>query len=290
MAVEEKKRAAAEVEKWTEIEHLPKWDEEFYHVYTAKKYGKWVMLKTLRPELKGKPEYEAMIEKEFDVRYNLAHSHIIMINDFEDVPGVGRSIITDDVYGDSLRKLIDTDRLSPDILDKVLHDLVDALDYIQINHLVHHPIRPETIIFTQNVQNLKLIDVGFDQKKRLSRATTADDIYSFGKVLSELLDHIPTKKTHLRHVAEKCCSERPADRYHDIQELRIAIDNRNTNKLYVAIIVFLVAMLGLLTFLEYRQRTNSRQSAQEKKENVAPAPASHHNSIIPNIISKEYVN
>lgn len=38
--------------KWTEIEHLPEWDEEFYHVYTAKKFGKWLMLKTLRPELK----------------------------------------------------------------------------------------------------------------------------------------------------------------------------------------------------------------------------------------------
>ena len=49
--------------KWTEIEHLPEWDEEFYHVYTAKKFGKWLMLKTLRPEFKGKEEYEKMIEK-----------------------------------------------------------------------------------------------------------------------------------------------------------------------------------------------------------------------------------
>ncbi len=23
--------------KWTEIEHLPEWDEDFYEVYTAKK-------------------------------------------------------------------------------------------------------------------------------------------------------------------------------------------------------------------------------------------------------------
>ena len=38
--------------KWTEIEHLPEWDEDFYEVYTAKKHGKWVMLKTLRPELR----------------------------------------------------------------------------------------------------------------------------------------------------------------------------------------------------------------------------------------------
>ena len=43
--------------KWTEIEHLPEWDEEFYEVYTAKKHGKWVMLKTLRPEYRDKEEF-----------------------------------------------------------------------------------------------------------------------------------------------------------------------------------------------------------------------------------------
>ena len=266
---ETKKAASPEneaVERWTEIEHLPEWDEEFYLVYTAKKFGKWVMLKTLRPELKGIPEYEAMIEKEFDVRYNLAHSHIIMINDFEDVPGVGRSIITDDVYGDSLRKLIDTDKLSPEILDKVLHDLVDAIDYIQINHLVHHPIRPETIIFTENVQNLKLIDVGFDQKKRLSPTSTADDILSFGKVLSELLDHIPTKLSYLRHIADKCMAERQADRYHNIQELRLAIDRRDSNQIYIFIIIFLLAMLGLLAWLQFRQ--HSKKTANSVSSSI----------------------
>ena len=33
--------------------------------------------------------WEAMFEKEFDVRYNLAHPNIVMINDFEDIPGIG---------------------------------------------------------------------------------------------------------------------------------------------------------------------------------------------------------
>ena len=59
--------------RWTEIEHLPEWDEEFYHIYTAKKFGKWVMMKTLRPEYADDPRYQAMIEQEFDVRYSLAH-------------------------------------------------------------------------------------------------------------------------------------------------------------------------------------------------------------------------
>ncbi len=68
-------------QRWTEIEHLPEWDEEFYHIYTAKKFGKWVMIKTLRPEFKDLPEYQEMIEREFDTRYNLAHPNIVMIND-----------------------------------------------------------------------------------------------------------------------------------------------------------------------------------------------------------------
>ena len=150
-------------EKWTEIEHLPEWDEEFYDVYTARKHGKWVMLKTLKPELRDDQNYRAMIEKEFDVRYNLCHPNIVMINDFEDVPGVGMSIITDDVYGDSLRKLIDKGEVNAAILDKIVRQLPEAIAYIQENHILHHPIRPETIIFTENIRNLKLIDVGFDQ-------------------------------------------------------------------------------------------------------------------------------
>ena len=187
-------------DKWTEIEHLPEWDEEFYEVYTAKKYGKWVMLKTLRPELRDREEYRDMIEKEFDVRYNLAHPNIIMINDFEEVPGLGRCIITDDVYGDSLRKLLDRKEVTPEIKQKIVTSLVDALRYIQTNHIVHHPLRPETIIFTENIRNLKMIDVGFDQKQNLTSEDASADVYNFGKVLTEVLDATGETSGHLRAV------------------------------------------------------------------------------------------
>ena len=102
----------ADTPRWTEIEHLPEWDEEFYNIYTAKKFGKWVMIKTLKPEYRDDPAYADMIDREFDVRYNLAHPNIVMINDFEDIPGIGRCIVTDDVYGDSLRKLIREGRVT----------------------------------------------------------------------------------------------------------------------------------------------------------------------------------
>ena len=236
-------------EKWTEIEHLPEWDEEFYDVYTAKKFGKWVMLKTLKEQYRDNDEYRAMISKEFDVRYNLAHPHIVMINDFEEVPGLGRCIITDDVYGDSLRKLIDGNKVTHDTIDKITHQLVEAMEYIQTNHIVHHPIRPENIIFTENIGNIKLINVGFDQKAHLSPAEASDDIFNFGLVLTEALKAVgdPQRYAQLRKVAARCTNPDPRSRYRDIQELKLALENRSNLRLTM-LLVFLVVMLGVIAY------------------------------------------
>ncbi len=239
----------APAEKWTEIEHLPQWDEEFYHVYTAKKFGKWLMLKTLKPELRDKPECQEMIEKEFDVRYNLAHPNIVMINDFEEVPGLGRCIITDDVYGDSLAKLLKEGKVTEHHLNKVTHELVEALDYIQTNHIVHHPIRPETIIFTENIGNLKVIDVGYDQRQHLEPAEASEDIYNYGVVLSKVLDALPTKHPELSKVAERCTDKIPKHRYCDIPSLELALSGRSSNRLYILIITFLSIMVMILAWL-----------------------------------------
>ncbi|MCC8071689.1 MAG: protein kinase [Bacteroidales bacterium] len=238
-------------EKWTEIEHLPAWDEEFYDIYTAKKHGKWVMLKTLKAAYKEDPRFQAMIEKEFDVRYNLAHSNIVMINDFDFIPGVGWSIITDDVYGLSLRKLLDDHKVTDHHLQQVTHQLVDAIDYIQTNHLVHFPIRPETIIFTENIENLKLIDVGFDQRESLTPADAAEDIQRFGEVLTAILDELPDSPPRLRRVAERCTDSRR--RYKNVHELRMALAGRSDSGILVAIIAFLVVMIGLLVWLRVHQ-------------------------------------
>lgn len=235
--------------RWTEIEHLPKWDEEFYDVYTAKKFGKWVMLKTLRAEYRDKPEYQAMIEKEFDTRYNLAHPNIVMINDFEDVPGIGRCIITDDVYGDSLRSLLDERKVTREHIEKLKTQFVSALEYIQTNHIAHLPIRPERIIFTENIGNLKLIDVGFEQRPALTPEQAADDIHNFGIIILETLNRSGISDPQLRHIAERCADADTRRRFKDIQALKSAINNRRDNRLYILIICFLTAMVAVLAWL-----------------------------------------
>lgn len=236
-------------QRWTEIEHLPEWDEEFYDVYTAKKFGKWVMLKALKPQFRDDPAMQAMLEKEFDVRYNLAHPNIIMINDLEEVPELGMCIITDDVYGDSLRKLIREHKVTPAHVAKLRNQLVDAMEYIQTNHLAHHPLRPENIIFTENIGNLKLIDVGFEQRKALTPVDTSEDIYNYGLVLKEVLDASEIDDPALRRVAERCIEPDPSRRFRDIQQLRLAIAGRRSDRLYIIIIAFLAVMVLLLLWL-----------------------------------------
>lgn len=234
--------------KWSDLTLLPEWEERFYDIYTVRKHGKWVMLKALKKQFADDPKYRRMLEKEFETRYNLAHPNIVMVNDLEMVPGVGMSIITDDVYGYSLRRLIDEKRLTPKIINRLQTQLLDAMSYIQENHIVHHPITSDTIIFTEYNENLKLIDVGYDQTETLSEQDTDDDIESYGAVLDEVLDHLPASLPRLRKISRKC---REKD-FHSIPDVQLALEKRNSNQIYVFLCVFIFIMAALLVWLSLR--------------------------------------
>ncbi|MBD5418790.1 MAG: hypothetical protein HDR48_01990 [Bacteroides sp.] len=233
--------------KWSDLTLLPEWEEEYYDVYTVRKHGKWVMLKALKKEYAEDAKYLDMLEKEFETRYNLAHPNIVMVNDFEDVPGVGKAIITDDVYGYSLRRLIDEKRLTPRIVKRLQTQLLDALDYIQENHIIHHPITPESIIFTEYNENLKLINVGYDQTSSLSEQDTRQDIESYGKVLEEVLDNLPESLPRLRKIANK--AQDKAKPYRSVMDLQLDMQRRSSSTLYIFLACFIAIMLVLIFYL-----------------------------------------
>lgn len=233
--------------KWTDLTLLPEWSEKYYDVYTVRKHGKWVMLKALKAEFAADPDKARMIEQEFDTRYNLAHANIVMVNDFEEVPGIGKAIITDDVYGYSLRRLIDEKRLTPKIVHRLQTQLLDAMEYIQENHIVHDPISPENIIFTEYNENLKLINVGYDQQDRMSRHDAGEDIRNYGRVLNEVLDHLPTSLPRLRRIAQKC--EKGDKSLRTVADVQLAVERRTSAQIYYLIIAFIIVMVGLLFWL-----------------------------------------
>lgn len=235
--------------KWSDLTLLPEWGEKYYDVYTVKKHGKWVMLKALKPEYANEPMFQQMLDREFDVRYTLCHPNIVLVNDLEEVPGVGKAIITDDVYGYSLRRLIDEKRLTPKIVHRLQTQLLDAMEYIQENHVKHIPITPDSIIFTEYNENLKLTNVGFDQSDELSEQDTRADIKSYGKVINEVLDNLPTSLPKLRKIARKCEDEE--HQYRSVADLQLAMERRSSSQLYIFLCVFIAVMAGLLIWLSF---------------------------------------
>lgn len=234
-------------ERWTEIEHLPAWDEDFYDVYTARKLGKWVMLKTLKKEYRDDPRMIDMLNKEFDARYNLSHPNIVMINDFEEVPGVGLSIICDDVYGTSLRALLDKNELTDHQYRQLVTRLPMALEYIQQNHLAHKPLSPDNIIFTQEIGNLKLIDVGFDQRQALSHGDTEQDLRAYGNVMTEVLRRTGRRDSRMESIARRASN----GHFRDVQQLEMAIGGNDGIKLFSLAGIAIVAIAVVLGWLIY---------------------------------------
>lgn len=233
--------------KWSDLTLLPEWEEQFYDVYTVRKYGKWVMLKALKKEYASDPKFQDMLEKEFETRYNLAHPNIVMVNDYEDVPGVGKAIITDDVYGYSLRRLIDEKRLTPKIVHRLKTQLLDALDYIQENHIVHYPLTPDSIIFTEYNENLKLINVGYDQTSALSEQDTRADIESYGHILGEVLDNLPESLPRLRRIANKAVDK--VHPYRSFMDLQLDMHKRSSVTLYVCLAAIIALILVVVFFI-----------------------------------------
>ena len=238
--------------RWSELTLLPEWEEDIYDVYTVKKYGKWIMLKALKEQYRDDPKYKAIIEKEFDIRYNLLHPNIVVVTDFEEIPGIGRAIVTDDVYGYSLRRLIDEKRLTPKIIQRLTTQLPDAMEYMQENHIKHPPITAENIIFTEYNENLKLINVGYDHRDRLEPQDTKQDIIKYGQLINEVLDNLPEHLPKLRRVAKKAADpEGPID---SVQDLKMAISQRSRTSTIIMLLGFIIMMLGALIAITLSMR------------------------------------
>ncbi len=146
--------------------------------------------------------------------------------------------------------------MSPRSVSCILHrletQLLDAMDYIQENHLAHRSITPENIIFAERGGNLKLINVGYDHRSELSAQDTVEDIHAYGTVLNEVLDNMPGQYPRLRRIARIAAAGDPVRRFRTIPDLRLAIERKSPIAIYIYLCVFVAAMTTLLCWLAFR--------------------------------------
>lgn len=224
----------------------------FNRVVRAKRYGKWYILKSLKPEYASQTLYRQLLRKEFDVSVMLSHPNIVQTIGWEYVEGIGESIIFEYIDGQTLKDYI---KGNPSHAErkKIASELLSAMEYVNGMQTVHRDLKPANIMISKNGANLKLIDFGLSDtdsynilkhpagtekymspEQKLSAVPDCrNDIYSIGKILLEM-----NAGWAYNAVARRCC-RKMEKRYRNVGQVRAAINFRE--KLVQALSVTLMA-------------------------------------------------
>lgn len=197
-----------------------------FRMLRAKRYGRWVALKALKPEYVGNPFYEGILAKEFSIGYGLQHNGIARTLGFVALPDVGNAIESDYVDGVTLREYIAAHKpLAREEVRRIAGELCEAVGYLHSRGVTHRDLKPDNIMIESQTGLVKLIDFGcadtpdfailkspagtlryaapeqFDAGKE---ANPQADIYAIGVVFSDLLMAAKHADSRLRRIARRC--------------------------------------------------------------------------------------
>ena len=128
-------------------------------IYTATRYGRRFVLKALAPETASLTDYRLQQEQEFQLGIQLVHPNIAATYSLEEIDGVGRCIVQEWIDGETLAEWFQTSP-SKAAQERILNQLLDALEYLHSLQLVHHDLKADNILITRHGTNAKLIDFG----------------------------------------------------------------------------------------------------------------------------------
>lgn len=256
----------------------------YCRLYKAQKLGKYHILKTLKPIYKDNPLYQELLQKEFQISYPLSHPHIVHTIGFEEIPGIGASIVMEYIDGIHLREYLNARNYDNHVILKILDELCQALSYIHSLQIIHRDLKPENILITRNGSNVKLIDFGLSDTDSYSilkhpagtlkyaspeqqiPQTAIDnkaDIYSIGVILEEIIQITHVKLPHAHKIIRRCTSELPTRRYANIDEINHLLHSKNKYLPYLS--VLLIAILttgGLLLGYHWGLKQNGKHYSQ----------------------------
>lgn len=199
---------------------------------TATRFGKRYTLKCLKPDFAYTPVYRQALAKEFEIGLQMDHPHICRTISMEEVAELGTVIVMEYIDGDTLKSLIDSKTLTPDMARRVTEQLADALGYIHCKQIIHRDLKPSNIMITHNGHNTKLIDFslsdsdyfnvlkcpagssGYIAPEQLQPDAKPDikaDIYSFGMVVRDMARL--TGDAYLRRIAAACTRRNASERH-----------------------------------------------------------------------------
>lgn len=170
------------------------------------RHGRKFIVKGLRPDLRDKPEYRAMLFKEFELGMKLDHPCVVRTWGWEERKDKGPCVVMEFIDGFTLGEWIEKTGPSGAKRLDVATQLVSAIAYMHSAGVCHRDLKPDNIIITRSGSNVKLIDFGLSdsdefailKKSAATRSYGApeqlegcvgdarSDIYALGAILRQL--------------------------------------------------------------------------------------------------------
>ena len=208
------------------IELIHTSDNGFNELYRCNKNGRFFIYKVLKKEHRGKPFYEQLLKKEFNIGISLNHVGIRQYFGFTNVPSLGNCIVMEWINGKTLESRIKEGSIDKAIVKKIIFELCDALEHIHKKQVIHRDLKPENIMITDNGNNVKIIDFGLadaDSYNSLKAPAgtryyaspellagepidARTDIWSLGMIINELTQRY-------RYVSARCLRLNREQRY-----------------------------------------------------------------------------
>ena len=250
----------------------------FNRLFKAQRYGKWYVLKGLKPEHQQEIVYLELLNKEFELGVRMDHPNIVRIISMEIDPVAGPCLVMEYVDGVTLREFI-AQHPSHKTRLKIVKELLDAMSYYHSLQIIHRDLKPDNILITRNGQNVKLIDFGLadsDYHDMLKQPAGSDkyaapeqvagnvpidcraDIYAFGIILKQLFPN------QYGWVARKCTHQDREKRFRNAEEVWQKIQYRPRRLMLVITLILLCLVTGLwLCFHQWKNNSYSDPVTEE---------------------------
>lgn len=246
----------------------------------GRRYGRQWLLKGLREELRGSTAARRQLMKEFEVHSRLSHPNIAQAVSFETVDSLGDCIVEEWIDGKTLRETLHEGALTRQERRRMMRQIIEAVAYMHGRGVVHRDLKPSNIMVRDVGGEAVMIDfgladtgnyvelkqpagtAGFISPEQLdgAMATAADDVYSLGVMMRELMPEYSG-------LADQCTASaavRPADG----GELLKAFDRRTRRPKRIAAWILGVIAVAAAALLGWHLMSLTK-SARESGDRVA---------------------
>jgi eukaryotic-like serine/threonine-protein kinase len=118
-----------------------------------------VAIKFLAERLASDPARLARFEQEARTASALNHPNIVTIHEIGVAPGAAPYIVMEYVQGQTLRAMLDDERLSPRVALDIASQLADGIAKAHVAGIVHRDLKPENVMVTAD-GFVKILDFG----------------------------------------------------------------------------------------------------------------------------------